>query len=116
MEGPRLPLGWRLSCEAGGALEHEGVDECLGKVAAQLALRDVELLGEQAGRAACGAVAFEPPYGLQLIALLVLGERGEGSAEQEGAFGFAEGTLVVAEAVRVVLLGEFCQVSVEGEH
>ena len=45
------------------AVQQQRVDERLGQVAAQLALGDVELLGEQPRRAAGGAVALEPARG-----------------------------------------------------
>src|SRR5689334_22928248 len=61
--------------EAVRGLEEQGVDERLWQVAAQLPLPDVEFLGEQSGRSTGRAVAFEPPYRLDVIALLVIGQR-----------------------------------------
>ena len=81
---------------------HEG----LGEVAAHLVLGGVVFLAEQLRRSAGGAGAFEPSAGGEVIALLVGGEGHEESAEQEGAFGVAEGPGVLAEAVGVSGLGE----------
>lgn len=39
--------------ETGRTLDHQGVNEGLGKVASQLSLDDVVLLGEQPRRSAC---------------------------------------------------------------
>ena len=66
------------------------------------------------GGSAGGAGAFVPAAGGERVALLVQGEGGEESAEQEGAFGVAEGSFVVAEAVGVAVDGEIAQVGVEG--
>lgn len=45
-------------------MDHEGVHERRGEVPAGLAPGDVVLLGEQPARTAGGAIAFEPPSGL----------------------------------------------------
>jgi hypothetical protein len=50
------------------------VNEGLGEVAAELALADIELLGEEAGGAAGSAVALEPGEGAGQVALLGVGE------------------------------------------
>ena len=84
-----------------GRLEEQGVHERLRGVAAQLPLVDVVLLGEQAGRPAGGPVALEPAHRLDLRALLVRGQRHQEAAEQEGALGVGEGSLVRAEPVHV---------------
>jgi hypothetical protein len=71
------------------ALQQVGVHECLREVPPQLALGDVELLREEAGGAAGGAVALEPAGGIEHIALLQVGEGEDEAAKQEGAFGLA---------------------------
>ena len=43
-----------------GGFEHQGVHEGLGKIAAQLSLSDVVLLGEQTGWTAGRTVSLEP--------------------------------------------------------
>ena len=45
--------------------------ERLGQVAPQLVLGNVELLGQQARRPACGSVALEPAQRRRSVALLV---------------------------------------------
>src|SRR3954468_17613587 len=100
---PRWPL---LRRQLHRALEQQGVDEGLGEVAAELALADVELLGEQAGGAAGGAVALEPGEGEGHIALLSVGEREPEATEEEGALGLAERQLFGLEAVAVAVLGQ----------
>jgi hypothetical protein len=82
------------------------VDEGLGQVAAELALGNVEFFGEQAGWSAGGAVAFQPACGGDCVASLVVGERHEESAEEEGALGLAERSLVGLVAVAVAVVGE----------
>ncbi len=70
-------------------LEQQGMYESLRQVAAQLTLPNVEFLGEQAGRTARGAVALEPADGCQIVALLVVRQRHQEAAQQEGSFGIA---------------------------
>ena len=82
--------------ETVGALQQQGVDEGLGKVAAKLALHDVVLLGEQPGRSEGGAVAFEPAQGVLASAQLQLGQGHEEPAQDEGALGFVQGPVGVA--------------------
>ena len=93
--------------ETPGRFEQQGVHEGLREIAAQLPFDDVEFLGEQRRGAACGAVAFEPPHGLDGVALLMVGEGHEEPAQQECAFGVGEGTVVVAEAVDIAVAAEF---------
>ena len=90
-----------------GALEEQGVYEGLRQVASQLTLCDVVLLGEEAWWAAGGAVALEPARGLDVAALLAVGERHDEAAEQESAFCLAEWPFVGPVAVCVALLCEF---------
>ena len=90
----------------GGAFEEQRVHERLGEVAAQLALADVELFGEQAGRSACGAVSFKPARGCSVIALLRPGHGHPETADQEGALGVAEWPFVWSVAVDVAVLGQ----------
>ena len=90
----------------GRALEQQGVDECLGQVAPELALGDVELLGEEAGRAACGAAALEPARGGHVVALLRPGERQPVAAHEERALGVSERPLVRPVPVGVAVLRE----------
>ena len=71
----RIAYSVAKRCCSRGAFEQQRVDERLRQVAAQLALGDVELLGEEAGRAAGGAVALEPAGGGHRVALLGVGER-----------------------------------------
>ena len=73
--------------------------ERLGQVAPQLALANIELLTEEPGRSAGGAVAFEPADGLGRSVLLMGGEGHQKPAEDEGPLGILQRTLVVAEAV-----------------
>src|SRR5438876_1140594 len=73
-----------------GALQQQGMDEGLREVAAQLALVDVELLGEKRRRAARGPVAFEVGDGGHVPSQLVGGQRHPEPAEQEGAFRLPE--------------------------
>src|SRR5579875_528545 len=69
--------------QGGGAFQQQGVHEGLRQVAAQLPLGGVVFPAERPGRAACGAIALEPPQGPRLAALLVLGERHHEPAQQE---------------------------------
>ena len=80
------------------------MDERLREVAAQLALVDVELLGEQARWTAGGAVALKPARRADVIALLGVGQRHQEAAEQERALGLAQRPLVGSEAVAVAVL------------
>ena len=106
-------LGGRL-VETCGALEHPGVHEGLWQVAAQLSLDDVVLLGEQAGRATRGAVAFEPSERLDGMVLLQFGQAHHEAAQQERTFGLMEGAFIVAEPVGVVVGGELVSVGLQG--
>jgi hypothetical protein len=90
-----------------GAFEEQGVDERLREVASHLALGHVVLFREQPGRAAGGAVAFEPAQCRGKVALLMGGQCDEEPAEKEGAFGASQGPVVVAEPVGVSVAGEF---------
>ena len=79
--------------------------ERLREVAAQLALADVVFLGEQAGRAAGGAVALEPAHsaarGRRVGAWASADPE---AAEQEGSLGLAERAFVGLVAVAVAVL------------
>lgn len=72
----------------------------LRKVPAQLALLDVVLLGEQAGRAAAGTGTLEPAVRPRLVTLLVQGQAGGEAAQQERALALAERE--IAEPPRTV--------------
>jgi hypothetical protein len=102
---PQLPpriwqsaLGrWRVElcarprrCEPDRTSEHQGLNERLGEVAPHLALRDVVLLGVQAGGTARGTTALEPAVCRHLVALLVLGQRHDESTQEEGALRVVE--------------------------
>ncbi len=80
--------------------------ESLREVASQLALRDVELLRVEGRGPARGTAALEPAGSGDVVALLGVGECHPEPAEQEGAFGRAERTLVGAVAVAVAVLRE----------
>ena len=71
-----------------------------------MALLDVELLSEQAGRPAGGASAFEPLHGFDRPRLLEFGEANDEAAKQEGTFGLSEFSRVVAEAVGEAVLAQ----------
>ena len=94
--GARVERSMRArSSQTGGALEQECVDECLGQVAAELALDDVELLGQQPGWSAGGAGSFEPVRAAPTWSpCVVAGEHHPEAAEQERAFGVAERVVV----------------------
>src|SRR5438309_2107761 len=80
------------------------MDERLRQVPAQLALLDVQLLGEEPRRPAGRAAAVEPAARLDEIALLQVGERDHEPAEQERALRLAERALVRLEAVGEAVL------------
>jgi hypothetical protein len=65
----------RLAAQGGGAFDEQRVCERLRQVAAELALRYVEFLREQAGRAAGSTVSLEPAGRLPRTALLFERER-----------------------------------------
>ena len=105
--GERVPCSGRGGPGPGqprGRLEQQGVDERLGEVAAQLALADVVLLGEEAGWPAGGPVALEPADGLGGPALLVRGQRHQEPAQHERSLGLVQRPLVLAEPVHVAVL------------
>src|SRR3954452_6272480 len=81
---------------------HEG----LRKVAAELALAHVDLLREQAGRAAGRAVALEVAGSGHAVARLQVREREPEAAKQERSLRLSQGALVRAIAVAVAVLGE----------
>ena len=84
------------------ALDEQRVHECLGEVAAQLALTDVELLGEQPRGPARGPIPFEPASCAGHVALVEQRERDEEPAQQERAFGSGQGLVAVfAEVPRI---------------
>ena len=84
----------RLSQGVGGqgvcGLDQERVDEGLRQVAAQLALDDVELLGEQARRSERTPVALEPADRAIGVTLLVGSQREVEAAQQEGPLGLGQ--------------------------
>jgi len=90
------------------------VHERLGNVASQLALADIELLGEQPRRAAGGTVALEPPDRLSSPALLVSGQGHQEPAEHKGTLGVFEGPLILAEPVDIAGATEVCLHCFEG--
>ena len=59
--------------ESGRSLDHQGVDEGLGQVAAHLMLTGVVFLAEQLRWSAGGAGPFVPGSGLDRLSLLVAG-------------------------------------------
>ena len=88
-------------------LEEQRVDERLRQVAAQLALHDVVLLGEQAGRAERAPVALEPAQRPGHVALLVGGQGQMEAAQQERALGLVQRQVgLLAEAVDVAVVGQ----------
>src|SRR3954466_636468 len=72
------------------ALEQQSVNERLRQIATQLALRDVELLGEDARRSTGRPVALEPPRSRNVVSLLRIRERQQEPTEEEGSFRLAE--------------------------
>ena len=95
------------SGEPDGGFEHQRVDEGLRQVAPELSLVDVVLLGEERRGAAGSPVALEVADRGELVALLVAGEGGEKSAQQESSFGLGKRTGLLAEPVDVAFLRQF---------
>ena len=89
-----------------GGLEQQGVDERLGEVAAQLALDDVVLLGEQAGLSQGAAVALEPAHRAGDVALVEGGQREVEPAQHEAPSASCTGGRVLPEPVDVAVVGE----------
>lgn len=75
------------------------MDEGLGQVPAELALLDVELLGEQPRGTAGSPCPIEPAHGLRPIPVLQVGERRPEAAQEERSLGLANWPLVGSEAV-----------------
>src|SRR5680860_56786 len=82
------------------------MDECLGEVAAELALADVELLGEESGGSAGRTTALEPARRAHRVALLVTRQGHPEPTEEERPFGLAQRTLVRSIAVDVLADGQ----------
>src|SRR4051794_3385259 len=97
---------WTVVDENVRGLDEERVDEGLRQVAAQLALDDVELLGEQPGRSEGATGPLEPPDGAVGVALLVGGQGQVEAAQQEGTLGLVQRPRAVTEAVDVAVVGQ----------
>ena len=105
---------WWFRVEGGAALEQQRVDERLGQVSPELALGDVELLGQQPRRAARAAIALEERPRRQVVPLLVERQGQQESTQEERPFGFAERAGVVREAVDVVVVHQLGDHGVDG--
>src|SRR5690349_4320688 len=86
-----------------GRLEEQCVDERLRQVSSELALLDVELLGQEARRPAGGAIALEPAHRFDQVALLELREAYDEAAEEKRSLGFAQRSRVVTKPVREMI-------------
>ncbi len=83
------------------------MNERLRKVSAQLSLTHIEFLGHEPRRATSTSIALVERSRLEKIALLVLGERKEESAQQESSLGLAERPSIGAKAIDILLLDQF---------
>ena len=90
------------------------MDECLGDVAAKLALAHIELFGEEAWRPAGRSVAFEPRDGLGFPPLLKGRQAHEISAKQECSLGISEWAFVLGESVYIALPSELLRHGPDG--
>ena len=83
------------------------MNERLRKVSPQLSLTHIELLGHEPRRSTSTSIPLIEPSRCEKIALLVLGEREEKSAQQKSALGLAKRPSIGAKAIDVLLFEEF---------